>query len=136
MACFVDTEREFLALRYHMSWLNQQTTRLTQAFLPAQQISIFKHLLLMSPSNKKLLAADAHLRQTHLRKSHIVSVNLSQCMKSVFVTFLEQGNAMPIQRQNCAGIADAYMDLYDVHKIWPKVHRHRIRILHGSHWFC
>ncbi len=35
-------------------------------------------------------------------------------MMSVFVTFLEQGNAMPIQRQNFAGIADAYMDLYGV----------------------
>jgi len=32
---------------------------------------------------------------------------------------------MPIQRHNFAGIANACVDLYGVHKFWPKEHRQR-----------
>ncbi len=88
MACFVGTKREILVLKCHMSWLDQQTTSQTQALLPAQQCSIFKQLLLMAPLNKKLLAADANLRQTHTHThthTHIFLVKLPQfvCMCDV-----------------------------------------------------
>jgi len=67
MACFVDIQREILALKFNMSWLGQHITGQAQALPPAQQFSIFQQLLLESPSNNQLLAAEAKLRQTHTR---------------------------------------------------------------------
>lgn len=63
-----------------------------------------------------------------------LGANLSQMLKLVIATFHGQRQRHANSKANkFAGTAGAHMDcyVYSVHKVWPNVHCHRIRSLHG-----